>query len=76
MAATKGKVREDNALLETQFVMQLKKEGKHVAHYHSDTNGDVASAFKDAYMPHDFFVQLDKPNTITVTIAPGDTLNG
>jgi hypothetical protein len=76
----KGKVAtngdEEGTLLQTQFVMQLKKEGIHVAHYHSDANDDVASAFKDSYMPHDYFVQLQKPTTITVTITAGDTLNG
>jgi hypothetical protein len=55
--------------------MTLKKEGKHVAHYHSDNEG-MPSAFKDSYMPHDHFEQHGKPQVITVTITPGDQLNG
>lgn len=71
--AGKGK---EAILTKSQFVMALKKEGKHVAHFHTDVDGEVPSAFKDSYMPHDNFIVLGRPNKITVTIEPGDKLNG
>lgn len=72
----KGKTEAAPEMPQTRFVMQLKKEGKHVAHYHSDVEGEMSSAFKDSYMPHEHFTDLGKPETITVTIVPGDDLNG
>jgi hypothetical protein len=69
----KGKT---NEVAKMEFVMQLKKEGKHVAHFATGVEeGEDANAFKDGYMGHDYFELLGKPTAITVTIISGDTLN-
>ena len=73
----KGKVEEQPESDRTQsvFVMQLKKEGKSVAHFATGVDDDEDTcAFKDAYMPHSDFVDMGKPTEITVTIVPGDKL--
>lgn len=52
------------------FSMVLKKEGKHVAHYHDgvEKGGNSNDPFKDAYMPHESFQALGKPEIIHVTV--------
>lgn len=75
MATAKAKGKTAPEMISTQFVMLLKKEGVHVAHFATNLDGEEPSAFKDAYMTHDYFESLGKPDKITVTIVPGDMLN-
>lgn len=66
---TKGK---SAALKQSKFVMSLKRNGKGVTHFVTGSEDEMPSAFKDGYMPNNYFDDLGKPQEITVTIVAGN----
>jgi hypothetical protein len=58
-------------------VLKLAKTGASVSHFAPEPDEDsVPGVVKDLYMPNAKFEELGSPDTITVTVEPGDKLNG
>lgn len=58
-------------------VLKLKRAGTKAAHYQLEAaEGEALGVVKDLYTPISHFELLGSPEYITVTVEPGDRLNG
>lgn len=63
-------------LLKTEFVSMRVLEGDAIDPWFQPTGPDDNQRRPTVILPLDTYVEMGEPQTITVTVVPGDTLNG
>lgn len=63
------------ALIKTTELMKVAREGEHVVHFEGMADEGEKPHMRDFYVAIDKYRELGSPETITVTIEIGDTLN-